>query len=86
MECTCIHVFLRPPQIRVHSACCVLCIKRHDHGNIKSDKMTNGSHVNARGNIVLIVFKITIIFGGLGVGVGEGGRGGGGVLKVRLGP
>lgn len=49
--------------------------------------MMNGFHVNARGNIVLIVFKITIIFGGLGVGVGEGGGvAGGGVLKVRLGP
>lgn len=45
--------------------------------------MTNGFYVNAQGNIVLIVFKITITLGGLGVGV-EGG--GGGVLKVRLGP
>lgn len=36
--------------------------------------MTNGFYVNALGNIVLIVFKITIILGGLGVGVeGEGG-------------
>lgn len=32
--------------------------------------MTNGFDVNAQGNIVLIVFKITIILGGLGVGVG----------------
>lgn len=80
MTCTCIHGFLRPPQIHVHSAYCVFCIKRAVTitGKIKSDKMTNGFHVNARGNVVLIVFKITIIFGGLGVGVGEGGRGGGG--------
>lgn len=82
------------PDSRSQRARCVLCMntRRHDHGKIKSDKMTNGSHVDARGNIVLIVFKITIIFGGLGSGSwrrgagwrGEGG--GGGVLKVRLGP
>lgn len=35
--------------------------------------MTNGFDVNARGNIVLIVFKITIILDGLGVGVEEEG-------------
>lgn len=39
--------------------------------------MTNGFYVNAQGNIVLIVFKITITLGGLGLGV-EGGWGGGG--------
>lgn len=35
--------------------------------------MTNGFDVNAQSNIVLIVFKITIILGRLGVGVEEEG-------------
>lgn len=38
--------------------------------------MTNDFDVNAQGNIVLIVFKIAIILGGLGVGVEEKGGGG----------
>lgn len=56
-----------------------LCINLPLQRSIQPDKMTNDSYVNARGNILLIAFKITIILGAPGVG------GGWWVLKVRLG-
>lgn len=43
-----------------------LCINLPLQRSIQPDKMTNDSYVNAKGNILLIAFKITIILGAPG--------------------